>query len=89
MLHNRHELDGIVAQPLDTREGITCEFCVCSNAIFARRDPDMSFIDTKALGGGRGWVFELVTLIFRGIPESGVIRGRDIEILSDPTDPSG
>lgn len=89
MLHNRHELDGVVAQPLDAREGITCELCVCPNAILARRDSDMSFIDTKALGSGWGWVFEFITLFFWGIPESSVIRGRDIEILSDPADPSG
>jgi len=89
MFHNRHELDGVVAQPLDTREGITRELCVCSNAIFARRDSDMSFIDTKALGSGWGWVFEFVTLFLWGIPESSVIRGREIEILSDPADPSG
>ena len=54
MLHNRHELDGVVAQPLDAREGITCELCVCPNAILARRDSDMSLIDTKALGSGWG-----------------------------------
>jgi hypothetical protein len=49
----------------------------------------MSFIDTEALGGRWGWVFELVALFFRGIPKSGVIRGRNIEILGDPIDPSG
>lgn len=47
----------------------------------------MSFIDTGALGGGWDWIFELVTLFFGGIPESGIIRGGYIEILSDPTDP--
>lgn len=89
MLHDRHELDGVVTQPLDTREGITGELCVRSNAIFAGRDPDMSFIDTKAFGSRWGRVFELVTIFFGGIPESGVIRGRDIEILGDSTNPSG
>ena len=89
MLHNRHELDCVVAQPLDTREGITRELRVCSNTIFTRRDPDMSFINTKALGGGWGRVFEFITFFFWRIPESGVIGGRDIEILGDPTDPSG
>ena len=89
MFHNRHELDGVVTQPLDTGEGIAGELCVRSNAIFARRDPDMSFIDTKACGSRWGRVFELVAIFFGGIPESGVIRGRDIDILSDSTDPSG
>ena len=89
MLHNRHELDGVVAQLLDTREDITRKLCVGSDAIFVRRDPDMSFIDTKALGGRWGRVFELVTLFLGGIPESGIIRGGDIEILSDSTDPNG
>jgi len=49
----------------------------------------MCFIDPKALWGRWGRVFELVTLFLGGIPESGVIRGRDVEILGDPTDPSG
>jgi len=89
MFHNRHELDGIVAQLLDTWEGITRKLCVGSDTIFARRDPDMSFIDTRVPRGGWGRVFELVTLFLGGIPESGVVRRRDTEILSDPTDPSG
>ena len=89
MLHNCHELDGVVAQLLDAREDIARELCVSSNAMFARRDPNMGFIDAWALWGRRGRVFELVTLFLGRIPESGVICGRDAEILGDPTNPSG
>ena len=89
MLHNRHELDGIVAQLLDTREDIAREFGIGSNTMFTRRDPDMGFVDARALWGWWGRVLELVTLFLWGIPEPGVICGREVEILSDPTDPSG
>ena len=89
MLHNRHELDGVVTQLLDTREDVAREFNISSNTVFACRDPDMSFVDARALRGWWGRVFELVTRFLGGIPEPGVVCGGEAEILSDPTDPSG
>jgi len=89
VLHYRHELNGVVTQLLDTREDIAREFCVSSDAVFARRDPDMSLVDARALWGWRRRVLELVTLFLGGIPEPGVVCGREVEILSNPTDPSG
>jgi hypothetical protein len=43
--------------------------------MLTRGDPDVSFIDTRAFGGGRGSIFEFIALFLGGIPKSGVIGG--------------
>jgi hypothetical protein len=48
----------------------------------------MSFVDFKTLDAfGRMTMLELIRLLFRRVPESSVVNGGDVEILSDPLNP--
>jgi hypothetical protein len=48
----------------------------------------MSFVDLEPLDTlGRMAMLELIRLLFGRVPESSVVNGGDVEILSDPLDP--
>jgi hypothetical protein len=48
----------------------------------------MSFVDLEPFDTiSRMAMLELIRLLFRRVPESSVVDGRDVEILSDTLDP--
>jgi hypothetical protein len=85
MLHNRHQLYGIVAQVLDAGEDVVRELFVCSNSRLGGGDTDVGFVDTGALGLRRSLV--LPDVLLRGIPEARIVDGGDAELLGDTGDP--
>ena len=87
MLHDSHELDNIVSQFRNPREGVLGELLVRPDASFGRRDSDMPLVDTDTSRLGRGLVFGLIDLLGGWVPESSIVYGGDGEILSDATNP--
>ena len=47
MLHDSHELNGIVSESFDTFEDVLREFLICTNATLGRRNPNVSLIDLR------------------------------------------
>jgi hypothetical protein len=85
MLHDCHQLDSVVSQMLNSRKDVLCELLVGGYSWFWRRDSDVSFIDSRALGLGRPLV--LPHVFMWGVPEACIVDGRDAEVLSDSGDP--
>ena len=48
----------------------------------------MCLVYTQAAWLGRCFVFEDISRFGWGVPEAGIIEGRDREVLSDSLDPS-
>lgn len=76
MFHDRHKLDDIVPQSLDTWKGILREFLVGTNAGLGSRDSDVRLVDTGRSRLGRTRVLERVSLRGRGVPEPRIVYGR-------------
>ena len=85
MLHDRHELDDIVAVLLDSRQDIGCEFLVGGDFWIWRGDSNMGFVDASTQRLGRRFILEDV---LRGwIPEPRIVNGREFEVLGYAGDP--
>lgn len=89
MLHNSHQLDNIVTKIFDTRKHVSGELLVGSYTLLRGGDTNMGLVHS---GAGRfGWsgVLELVSLCSGRVPESSIVCGRDVKILSYVFDPCG
>lgn len=93
-------MNTIVAELLDSWQNIDLKFFVRGDSHLWTRDTDctlartkrmrrtMSFVDLESLDTfGRMAMLELIRLLFRRVPESSVVNGGDVEILSDPLNP--
>ena len=88
VLHYGHKLDAIVSEILYPGKDVGCELLVCRNLGLRRRDAHVRLVYTQATGLGRCFVLECISRLGWGVPEPGIIEGRDREVLSDPFDPS-
>ena len=86
MLLDRHKLDDVVPELLDSGQDVRGELLVCADLVLGRTDTDMGLVNAGALGLRRARVLEDV---FLGVPEPGVVHGADGQILRDVLDPSG
>ena len=86
VLLDRHQLDDVVSEPLDSRQDVRGELLVCADLVLGRADTDVGFVDTGALGLRGTGVLEDV---FLGVPESCVVYWTDGQILRDILDPCG
>lgn len=87
MLHNRHQLDNIVAQIFDTGQHVSGELLVGGHTLFGGGDTDMGLVHSSTARLGWSGVLELVSLFSRRVPESSIVCGRDVQILSYVFDP--
>lgn len=87
MLHDGHELDGVVTQAVDAREHVRGELFVSSHAGLGRGDADVGFVDAEAGGFGRVGVFEGVAFLRGWVPEYGVEFRGEGEVLRNVLDP--
>ena len=87
MLHDGHELNGIVAQSLDAREHVLGELLVRGNAQLGRRNADVGLVDAQAAGLLGPRMLERVPVCRGRVPEPGVVGGRDGDLLRDVLDP--
>ena len=55
-----------------------CEFFVCSDACFRRRDAYVGFIYAGTLWFGRSRMFEVVSLVLWRMPEHSIVDGREL-----------
>jgi hypothetical protein len=85
MLHDRHQLYGVVAEVLNPGEDVARELLVRRDSRFRGRYADMGFVDAGALGLRRSLVLEDV--LVRRIPEARIVDGGDVEVLRDAGDP--
>lgn len=87
VLHDRHELDDVVAQMMDSRQCVLCELFVGSDLGVGRRDTNVGFVDTSTLWLRGLGVLESVTLVLRRVPEARIVDGRDVQVLGDSGNP--
>lgn len=88
MLHYCHKLDAIVSERLYPRQDVGGELLVCCDLWLRRGYANVCFVDAQALGLRRCFVFENISRLGWGIPEAGIIDGRDRDVLCDSLDPS-
>jgi hypothetical protein len=87
VLHDSHELDGVVTQMLDSGEDVLCELLVCGDLALRRGDTDVCLVDTCALG--LRWALVLELVLMGRVPEARIVDGGDIEVLGHSGDPGG
>lgn len=87
VFHDSHQLDGIVSQVLDARESVGSELFVACNFGLGRRDSDVSFVDASTARLCWPGMLEDVALFLGRVPESGVVDGRNRQVLGDAGDP--
>lgn len=88
MLHDSHQLDGIVPQIPYPREHGSSKLLVSRYAKLGGGDANMSFVDPKALGLLRPRMFELVLLGRWRVPEYRIICHGNRHVLGHIFDPS-
>jgi len=87
MLHDRHELNDIVPQMLDSRQHILCELLVCRDPQLWGGNANVGFVYSNALGLLWSGVFEDISLGGGWVPESSIIDWRDFQVLGNIFDP--
>ncbi|KAI3492991.1 hypothetical protein L1887_42366 [Cichorium endivia] len=87
VLLDGHELDGVVAELLDTRQDVLCEFFELADARLGSGDADVCLVDLDVIGLGRLGVLDGVALLLGRVPEARVVHGRNVQILRDAEDP--
>lgn len=87
MLHYGHELDGVVSQGMDSREDVSGELLVSTDAPLRGGYADVSLVDPDARWLWGRLVLEDVGRLGRGVPESCLVDRRDGQILCDALDP--
>jgi len=85
MLHDCHQLYGVVSEVLDTWEDIARELLVGRNLGLGRRNANVGFVDSSALGLRRPLV--LPDVLLGRVPEARIVYGGDIEVLGHSGDP--
>lgn len=75
VLHDGHELDGVVAKISNARERVLCKLLIGRNLRLWTRDTDMRFVDASTLWLWRSRVLPLVFV--RWIPESSIVYRGD------------
>jgi hypothetical protein len=88
MLHNCHELNGVVSQPLDPRQYIRSKLLIRPYPHFRCRNTDVFLVDPHILRLWRTGILGNRIFKRRGIPESSFVYGRNGEVLGDTFDPS-
>lgn len=88
MLHDGHELNGVVSQILDSGEDVSGKLLIRADTRLRSGNPDMSFINTDVVGPRGVRILEDIFLFGRGIPETCIVDGRDVQILRNAFDPS-
>ncbi len=86
VLHDGHELDGVVAEAGDAGEDVVGEFIEGADFAFFLGHADVGFVDAETAVLFGGWVFELVG--FGGVP---ILRDEafGIGVLDDAADVGG
>lgn len=87
VLHNRHKLDGIVSEVLNTGEHVLGELFVLPNSRFCGGNTDMCLIDAEVVGFRWARVLELISLGGRRVPKTGIVNGRHGQVLGDTFNP--
>lgn len=87
MLHDGHQLNGVIAEILDPRQHVLGELLVRRDSGLGRRNADVCLVDPQALGLLGPRMLKAVLLVRGRVPEDGVVGWRDAEVLYDPLDP--
>jgi hypothetical protein len=87
VLHNSHQLYGVVSQVLNSFKDILGEFLIRPHTGLLSRDSNMAFVDLDRLGLLRFGMLPNVALSRGRVPETSIINRRDGKILCDSSDP--
>jgi hypothetical protein len=87
MLHDGHQLYGIVTQSMYPRKHICREFFIGANTVFGRRNSNMGLIYSYRSWLRRTRVFKLVSFRQRWVPETCFISRREGQILGNASNP--
>jgi len=85
VLHDRHDLDRVVAQSLDARQDVVSKFDIGADAVFLLGHADMGFVDQRGPGMVDSEILVIPGKFCRGCPDlAGEVVG--IGILDDFAD---
>ena len=87
VLHNSHQLYGVVPQVLDSFKDILGEFLIRAHTRLLSRDSNMAFVDLDRLGLLRFGVLPNVALSWGWVPETSIINRRDGKVLCNSSNP--
>lgn len=73
MLHDRHQLNHIVAEILDSRKHVLGELFVCSHSLFCSGNANMCLVYADAIGLLGPLILKLVFFRSRRIPETSIV----------------
>ena len=77
VLHDGHELNGVVSQVLDAGKHVLCELFISSHLALRGGNADVGLVDPKALGLRGPLVLECVSFGLGRVPEPRLVCGRD------------
>lgn len=86
MFLDRHQLDDIVSELLNPREGIGGKLLIGSDLVLGGTDTNMSLVDASRLRFFRPGILEDIFL--RGVPENSVVDAAHGKFLRNTFDPS-
>ena len=87
MLHDRHDLNGIVSQRLDAGQRIIDELPIAADSLLFLRHTDVALVDKGVLGGGELPVFPFVRRLVHDHPAPGVgvlVLQHSSDVKGDP-----
>ena len=87
VLHDGHELDGVVAKVFDARQDVVGELLVGCDLWIGRGDANMSLVNPQALRLWWSLVLEDVALVLGWVPEASVVHGRYVQVLGNSSNP--
>jgi hypothetical protein len=87
VLHNCHQLYGVVSQVLDARQDVLGELFVGGYFRLWGGDTDVGFVDAGTLGLRRSLV--LPDVLLGRVPEARIVDGRGVQLLGNAGNPHG
>ena len=89
MLHDGHELDAVVSEPLNSGQDSVGEVVIGGDLALGRRNAHMGLVDLEPRSGREGRALVLPDILLGRVPKDSLVERGDTLVLLDARDPGG